>query len=192
MLELMKIFYGTVLEHSNSGHVWLLDARFSSTPTLCAYAQDLGWEFSRILEKIMAPEVQIIYNKYKCGIDLWNRLRFQYFRFGRSTNDGFFYVRFFISAWLTNAYLHFQALGFDKQVTHRQYLEGVVYAIFDRLNIDLSPPKPAPVQIHALISRTKDLHCRKCRSHSRKQCTGCPDHILCNKCYEERHREMTQ
>lgn len=144
----------------------------------------------KLTYKIMAPEVQIIYNKYKCGIDLWNRLRFQSFRFDRSTNDGFFYVRFFISAWLTNAYLHFQALGFNKHVTHREYLEGVVFAIFELLGINLSPPKPAPVQIHAIFKRLHFKKCRNCKNVSRNECSGCPDHVLCSKCYGNRHKVL--
>jgi len=159
---------------------------------------------------IKAPEAQMLYNKHKGAVDQFNRFRLQYFRMGRDNNDAVKYVRFFLSAWMVNAYLHFLACNPINEDGDEQdeaahsappmsQLEYRVAAIDWLLELIGLGPEPVPQSspIHWPEQRTIKRNCthkeagRACSNKSYTWCQACGAQVqLCGKHLDDYHANL--
>jgi len=140
--------------------------------------------------KVMQPKIQRIYNLSARPIDINNKLRLsKYFRFGRDSNDGFSYVRYFIHLWLTNAGLHFNAMFSDFSVSNLAYRRAMITKLLQILKVSTpAATTPTPLISHWPVTRGSGRpQCTICTQRVYSYCPGCPGIDLCSTHLAERH-----
>lgn len=136
---------------------------------------------------LKAPTVQIMYNRHKCAVDLWNRMWLAYYRPGRYVNDPTMFTRFFVHAFTLQASRWRHVLHDLKRTDHKQFLEAVLERFLDT---DTPPRSPRittshwPVQLP--VPKGK---CAKdgCNNKARCYCRCALDLFYCRKHLDDVH-----
>jgi Transposase IS4 len=138
---------------------------------------------------IKAPEAQALYNKNKGVIDQFNRYRLQYFRLGRDNNDAVKYVRFFLSAWTVNAYLHFLAVNSADSgsltITQLDYRIEIINWFLERIGMgpEVAVPRVSLDVLHWPLQAQFKKNCTyktsgvRCQNKSTTYCQGCGPNV---------------
>ena len=149
--------------------------------------------------EIVTPNVQVLYNKYKCALDLWNRMQLAYQRLTRDSLEDDFYNRFCYHALTTQACLSFKLRpGFEsfRGKRFRYLVTGGLQLIVK------GEPVPAPLPpvsdgfpqvLHwprPLDKVSANCAASGCKCKARVYCARCPNSHMCHKHLRELHVQL--